>query len=121
MLELEIDRKRLNSSENLKFMPFGKSLILMPFGSYAIWEVAIKIRLTFAFRLTKFWKPTENYYSSHLKFMFFLEFIVVFCSFASKCVYFGSHLNSRFVENGARLTYYFFPLFVGTGLYLLMF
>ena len=34
MLELEIDRKRLNYNENLKFMPFGKK-----FHSYAIWEL----------------------------------------------------------------------------------
>ena len=31
---LEIERKRLNYNENLKFMPFGKS-----FHFYAIWEL----------------------------------------------------------------------------------
>ena len=42
MLELEIDRKRLNYNDNLKFMPFG---IFMPFGNSAIWEVTeIKIK-----------------------------------------------------------------------------
>ena len=39
MLELEIDRKRFNHNENLKFMPFGKKFTFMPFGNYAIWEV----------------------------------------------------------------------------------
>ena len=39
MLELKIDRKRLNYNENLKCMAFGKSFIFMPFGNYAIWEV----------------------------------------------------------------------------------
>ena len=34
VLELDIDRKRLNYNANLKFMPFGKS-----FHFYAIWEV----------------------------------------------------------------------------------
>ena len=34
MIEIEIDRKRLNYNENLKFMPFGKS-----FHFYAIWEL----------------------------------------------------------------------------------
>ena len=34
MIELEIDGKRLNYNENLKFMPFGKS-----FHFYAIWEL----------------------------------------------------------------------------------
>ena len=33
-IEIEIDRKRLNYNENLKFMPFGKS-----FRFYAIWEL----------------------------------------------------------------------------------
>ena len=41
MLELEIDRKRLNYNENLKFMPFGKNSTFMPFGNYAIWEVTV--------------------------------------------------------------------------------
>ena len=39
MIEIEIDRNRLNYNENLKFMPFGKSFHFMPFGNYAIWEV----------------------------------------------------------------------------------
>ena len=39
MLELEIDRKRSNYNENLKFMSFGKKITFMPFGNYAIWEV----------------------------------------------------------------------------------
>ena len=34
MLVLEIDRKRLNYNENLKFMPFGKKIHF-----YAIWEL----------------------------------------------------------------------------------
>ena len=34
MLKLEIDRKRLNNNENLKFMPFEKN-----FRFYAIWEL----------------------------------------------------------------------------------
>ena len=34
MIEIEIDIKRLNNNENLKFMPFGKS-----FHFYAIWEL----------------------------------------------------------------------------------
>ena len=39
MLELEVDTKRLNSNDNLEFMPFGKSFLFMPFRNYTIWEV----------------------------------------------------------------------------------
>ena len=40
-VDLEVDAKRLNCNDNLKFMPFGISFVFMPFGNNAIREVTI--------------------------------------------------------------------------------
>ena len=54
MLELEIHRKRLNYKKNLKCMPIGKSLIFMPFGNYAIWEVTMTSYMKFSLKMPDF-------------------------------------------------------------------
>ena len=55
MIEIEIDRKRLNYNENLKFMPFGKS-----FHFYAIWELCH----LGSYRFDIYFKTKEKFTSS---------------------------------------------------------
>ena len=75
MLELEIDRKRLNYNENSKFKPFGKSFHFMPFGNYAIWEVTtVTTSLCFSLLMKKFY----NFFKIKWQLKFELTFWLIF-------------------------------------------